>query len=184
MEINQLDSRFSIVDSRLSNFEIKCFQNIAKPSEAKKNINDNFYFLWNSFLQRLSKMITKSLPQQSFFYIISIEKRRKRFGMKMKMKIEMNSIVDFWYCSIFERSCHKTGMFVDASEENKDMDTWKIHSFNTIPFPFPSKYSLLHRVPWRWRYCKSKQCSNDNFTTFAKPSEVKKNTNEQFHSLS
>ena len=36
-------------------------------------------------------------------------------------------------------------MFVDASEENADMDTWKIHSFNTIPFPFPfpSKYSLV-----------------------------------------
>ena len=138
MEINPLDSR-------LSNFDMKLFQNIEKPSEAKKNINDNFYFLWNSFLQRLSKMITKSLPQQSFFYIISIEKRRKRFGMKMKMKIEMNSIVDFWYCSNFERSCHKTGMFVDASEENADMDTWKIHSFNTIPFPFPfpSKYSLV-----------------------------------------
>ena len=130
MEINQLDCRFSIVDCWLSNFDMKSFQNIAKPSEAKKNINDNFYFLWNSFLQRLSKMITKSLPEQSFFHIISIEKRRKRFGMKMKMKmkIEMNSIVDFWYCSIFERSCHKTGMFVDASEENADMDTWKIHS--------------------------------------------------------
>jgi len=123
---------------------MKIFQNIAKPSEAKKNINDNFYFLWNSFLQRLSKMITKSLPQQSFFYIISIEKRRKRFGMKMKMKmnVEMNSIVDFWYCSIFERSCHKTGMFVDASEENADMDTWN-NTFNTIPFPCPSKYSLV-----------------------------------------
>ena len=40
------------------------------------------------------------------------------------------------------------------------------------------------RVPWRWRYCKSKQCSNDNFPTSAKPSEVKENTNEQFHSLS
>ena len=45
-------------------------------------------------------MITKSLRQQSF-YIISIEKRRKRFGMKMKMKMkmkineEMDSIVDF-----------------------------------------------------------------------------------------
>ena len=50
--------------------------------------------------------------------------------------------------------------------------------------PFPSKYSLFHRVPWRWRYCKSKQCSNDHFPTFAKPSEVKENTNEQFHSLS
>ena len=32
-------------------------------------------------------------------------------------------------------------MFVDASEENADMDTWKIHSFN--PIPFPSKYSLV-----------------------------------------
>ena len=130
-------ARLSIVDCWLS--KLKIFQNIAKPSEAKKNINDNFYFLWNSFLQRLSKMITKSLPQQSF-YIISIEKRRKRFGMKMtikmKMNVEMDSIVDFWYCSIFERSCHKTGMFVDASEENADMDTWKIHSFNTIPFHF------------------------------------------------
>ena len=32
-------------------------------------------------------------------------------------------------------------------EENADIDTWKIHSFNTIPFPFPfpfpSKYSLV-----------------------------------------
>ena len=75
-------------------------------------------------------MITKSLTEQSFFYIISIEKRRKRFGIKMKMKMkrEMNSIIDFWYCSIFERSCHKTGMLVDASEENEDMDTCKIHS--------------------------------------------------------
>ena len=170
MNINQLDCR-------LSNFEMKIFQNIDKPSEAKKNINDDLYFLWNSFLQNLPRMITKS------FYSISIEKRRKRFGMKMKMKmkVEMNSIVDFRYCSIFERSCHKTGMFLDASEENADMDTWK-NKFNTILFP--SKYSLFHRVPWRWRYCKSKQCSNDNFPTSAKPSEVKENTNEQFHSLS
>ena len=159
---------------------MKCFQNIAKPSEAKKNINDNFYFLWNSFLQRLSKMITKSLPQQSF-YIISIEKRRKRFGMKMKMKmkVEMNSIVDFWYCSIFERSFHKTEIFV---MQVKKTQTW-IHGkyIQYYSIPFPSKYSLFHRVPWRWRYCKSKQCSNDNFPTFAKPSEVKENTNEQFH---
>jgi hypothetical protein len=161
----------SIVDCRLSNFEMKCFQNIAKPSEAKKYINDNFYFLWNSFLQRLSKMITKSLPQQSFFYIISIEKRRKRFGMKMKMKmkmkmnVEMNSIVAIWYCSIFERSCHKTGMFVDASEENADMDTWE----NTFIQYYSISISIeifASRVPWRWRYCKSKQCSNDNFPTF------------------
>ena len=114
MEINPLDSR-------LLNFDMKIFQNIAKPSEAKKNINDNFYFLWNSFLQRLSKMITESLPQQSFFDIISIEKRRKRFGMKMKMKmnVEINSIVDFWYCSNFERSCHKTGMFVKECKWRK-----------------------------------------------------------------
>ena len=64
----------------------------------------------------------------------------------------------------------------------KKMQTWIhgiMHSFNTILFP--SKYSLFHRVPWRWRYCKSKQCSNDNFPTSAKPSEVKENTNEQFH---
>ena len=145
-----------------------------------------FIFFETLSYKDFSKLITKSLPQQSFFYIISIEKHRKRFAMKLKMKmnIEMNSIVDFWYCSIFERSFHKTEIFVIHVKKTQ---TW-IHEkyIQYYSILFPSKYSLFHRVPWRWRYCKSKQCSNDNdnFPTFAKPSEVKANTNEQFHSLS
>ena len=184
MEINQLDRQLSIVDCRLSNFEMKSFQNIAKPSEAKKNINDNFYFLWNSFLQRLSKMITKSLPQQSFFYIISIEKRRKRFGMKMKMKMKMNEkwtrllifdIVRFSNEVVTKREC--------LLMQVKKTQTW-IHGKYIQYYSISISIEIFaSRVPWRWRYCKSKQCSNDNFPTFAKPSEVKENTNQQFHSL-
>ena len=95
------------------------------------------------------------------------------------MKIEMNSIVDFWYCSIFERSKHKRECLL---MQVKKTQTW-IHGkyIQYYSILFPSRYSLFHRVPWRWRYCKSKQCSNDNFPTFAKPSEVKENTNEQYH---
>ena len=75
-------------------------------------------------------------------------------------------------------------MFVDASEENEDMDTW-IHGKYIQYYSISISIEIFaSRVPWRWRYCKSKQCSNDNFPTFAKPSEVKENTNEQFHSLS
>ena len=50
-------------------------------------------------------------------------------------------IVRFSNEVVTKREC----LLKNASEENADMDTWKIHSFNTIPFPFPfpSKYSLV-----------------------------------------
>jgi hypothetical protein len=188
MEINQLDYRFSIVDCWLSNFDMKSFQNIAKPSEAKKNINDNFYFLWNSFLQRLSKMITKSLPQQSFCHIISIEKRSKRFGMNWhENENECRNELDCWFLILFD---FRTKL---SQNGNVCWCKWRKRRHRYMENTFIQYYSIsisisieifASRVPWRWRYCKSKQCSNDNFPTFAKPSEVKENTNEQFHSLS
>jgi hypothetical protein len=137
----------SIVDCQLSNFEMKIFQNIAKPSEAKKNINDNFYFLWNSFLQRLSKMITKSLPQQSFFYIISIEKRSKRFGMNWyENENECRNELDCWFLILFDfRTKLSQNGNVCWCKWRKRRHGYMENTFNTIPFPFPfpSKYSLV-----------------------------------------
>ena len=88
---------------------------------------------------------------------------------------------------VTKREC----LLKNASEVNADMDTWRKRRHGHMENTFIQYYSIsisieifASRVPWRWRYCKSKQCSNDNnFPTFAKPSEVKENTNEQFHSL-